>query len=66
MRVENKFIVEEESRASRVDLDSMASQGHRFFRCLEGKVSSRRRGNLQTWVQEEGFWRGVRAVYLAN
>ena len=31
MRVENKFIVEEESGASRVDLDSMASQGHRFF-----------------------------------
>ena len=46
MRVENKFIVGEESRASRVDLDSMASQGHRFFRCLEGKKSSRRGGEF--------------------
>ena len=38
--------MEEESRESRVDLDSMASQGHRFFRCLEGKKSSRRGGEF--------------------
>lgn len=54
MRVENKFIVEEESRASRVDLDSMASQRHRFFRCSDGKTSSRCGRNLRAWVQAKG------------
>lgn len=54
MRVENKFIVEEGSRESRADLDSMMSQGHRFFRGLDGKTSSRCGRNLRAWVQAEG------------
>jgi len=54
MRVENKFIVGEGSRESRADLDSMVSQDHRFFRCSDGKTSSRCGRNLRAWVQAEG------------